>query len=61
MKTEIFDFLLEKLVREQKLRMQNERIYLAALGPRLADADLKSRFAICLDLRSGWPRCSLIL
>jgi selenocysteine-specific elongation factor len=46
LKTEIFDFLLEKLVGEQKLRMQNERIYLAALGPRLADADLESRFAI---------------
>jgi selenocysteine-specific elongation factor len=46
LKTEIFDFLLEKLVGEQKLRMQNERIYLAASGPHLADADLESRFAI---------------
>jgi selenocysteine-specific elongation factor len=46
LKTEIFDFLLQKLVGEQKLRMQNERIYLAASGPHLADADLESRFAI---------------
>jgi selenocysteine-specific elongation factor len=46
LRTEIFDFLLEKLVGEQKLRLQNERIYLAASGPHLADADLESRFAI---------------
>jgi len=46
LRTEIFDFLLEKLVGEQKLRLQNELIYLAASGPHVADADLESRFAI---------------
>jgi selenocysteine-specific elongation factor len=46
LRTEIFDFLLEKLVGEQKLRLQNERIYLAASRPHLADADLESHFAI---------------
>ena len=46
LRTEIFDFLLEKLVGEQKLHLQNERIYLAASGPHLADADLESHFAI---------------
>jgi selenocysteine-specific elongation factor len=44
--TEIFDFLLEKLIREQKLRLQHERIYPAASEPHLADADLELRSAI---------------
>ncbi len=46
LKTAIFDFLLEKLVRDQKLRLQNERIYPATSGPHPADPDLELRSAI---------------
>jgi selenocysteine-specific elongation factor len=44
--TEILDFLLETLAREQKLRLQDERIYPAGSQSQFADADLKPRSAI---------------
>jgi selenocysteine-specific elongation factor len=46
LKTEILDFLLDKLAREQSIRLQSERIYPAASEAHLPDADLESRSAI---------------
>ena len=42
----IFDFLIETLAREQKIRLKDERIYPAGSQSQIADADLKQRSAI---------------
>jgi selenocysteine-specific elongation factor len=42
----ILNFLIETLAREQKIRLQDERIYLVGSQPQGADPDLKQRSAI---------------
>ena len=42
----IFDFLIETLAREQKIRLKDERIYLAGSQSKSADADYKQQAAI---------------
>jgi selenocysteine-specific elongation factor len=44
--TEVFDFLLKKLAREQKLRLQGERIYSAGSSEELAGQDRNMLSAI---------------
>ena len=46
LRTEVFDFLLEKLATEKKLHLRQERIYPAAKEWPLADADSKLRSII---------------
>ena len=46
LRTEVFDFLLEKLATEKKLHLRHERIYPAAKESPLADADSKLRSII---------------
>jgi selenocysteine-specific elongation factor len=43
---EIFDFVLEKLVRERRLRLQDALVYSSGSDPQLPAADLKSLSAI---------------
>jgi selenocysteine-specific elongation factor len=50
---EIFDFLLEKLVREQRLRLQDALVYASGSDPQLPGPDLKSLFAITTAYESA--------
>jgi selenocysteine-specific elongation factor len=50
---EIFDFLLEKLVREQRLRLQDTLVYLSGSGSQLPGPDLKSLSAIAATYESA--------
>jgi selenocysteine-specific elongation factor len=50
---EIFDFLLEKLVREQRLRVQDALVYASGSHPQLPGPDLKSLSAITTAYESA--------
>jgi selenocysteine-specific elongation factor len=50
---EIFDFLLERLVREQRLRLQDTLVYLSGSGSQLPDPDLESLSAIAATYESA--------
>jgi selenocysteine-specific elongation factor len=50
---EVFDFLLEKLAREQRLRVQDALVYASGSQPQLAGADLKSLSAITTAYESA--------
>ena len=50
---ELFDFLLEKLVREQRLRLQDALVYASASEPQLSGPDLKSLSAITTAYESA--------
>ena len=50
---EIFDFLLEKLVRERRLRLQDALVYASGSDPQLPGADLKSLSAITTAYESA--------
>jgi selenocysteine-specific elongation factor len=50
---EIFDFLLEKLVREQRLRVQDALVYASGSDPQLPGPDLKSLSAITTAYESA--------
>ncbi len=49
----VFDFLLEKLVREQRLRLKDALVYAAGSEPQLAGADIKSLSAIATAYESA--------
>jgi selenocysteine-specific elongation factor len=50
---EIFDFLLEKLVREQRLRLQEALVYASGSEPQLPAPDLRSLSAITTAYESA--------
>jgi selenocysteine-specific elongation factor len=50
---EIFDFLLDKLVREQRLRLQDALVYAAGTNRQLPDSDLKLLSAITTAYESA--------
>jgi selenocysteine-specific elongation factor len=50
---EIFDFLIEKLVREQRLRVQDALVYASGSDPQLPGPDLKSLSAITTAYESA--------
>ena len=50
---EVFDFLLEKLVREQRLRVQDALVYPSGSDPQLPGPDLKSLSAITTAYESA--------
>jgi selenocysteine-specific elongation factor len=50
---EIFDFLLEKLVREQRLRLQDALVYASESSPQLPDPDRMSLSAITTAYESA--------
>jgi selenocysteine-specific elongation factor len=50
---EIFDFLLEKLGRERRLRLQNALVYASASDPQLPGPDLQSLSAITTAYESA--------
>ena len=50
---EIFEFLLERLVREQRLRLQDALVYAAGSNPQLPGSDLKSLSAITTAYESA--------
>jgi selenocysteine-specific elongation factor len=50
---EIFDFLLEKLVREQRLRLQDALVYASGADPKPADPDVKLLTAIAAAYKSA--------
>jgi selenocysteine-specific elongation factor len=50
---EIFDFLIEKLVREQRLRLQDARVYVSGADPQPTGPDLKLRAAITAAYESA--------
>jgi selenocysteine-specific elongation factor len=50
---EIFDFLLEKLVRAQRLRVQDALVYASGSGSQLSGPDLKSLSAITTAYESA--------
>jgi selenocysteine-specific elongation factor len=49
----IFDFLLEKLVRDQRLRLKDALVYAAGSEPQLPGADVKSLSAIATAYESA--------